>query len=307
MSPLGTLTTRQTRRRAKRASRRVRTARAIVTPARPASTQAALAAMEEQRVGRSGRSSAFTVLALLSFALHAGLGVAIWRGHFAEPAVRPVTRISARIHQRPPEPPPEKKVVAPPAATAPKPPKPVVTRVRRAAPTPPPPTLVPPPEAPPPVVGLSKESTTDSGNGPAFAVGDTLAGTTDAIAAAPHPKIDPVPAPAPVRAPGRNRVASGAGVPGSVLTPPKRIHEVKPHYPDALRAKGVEADVVLVASIDASGKVIAVTVAKSSGDPSFDEAARSAALQERFSPALRDGTPVPTTIPFTTHFRLDLP
>jgi TonB family protein len=159
------------------------------------------------------------------------------------------------------------------------------------------------------VVGLSKESTTDSGNGPAFAVGDTLAGSTDEIAAPPHPKVVdvPAPAPAPVRAPGRNRVASGGGVAGSVLTPPRRIHEVKPNYPDALRAKGVEADVVLVASIDASGKVIAVTVAKTSGDLSFDEAARAAALQERFSPALRDGTPVPTTIPFTTHFRLDLP
>ena len=92
-----------------------------------------------------------------------------------------------------------------------------------------------------------------------------------------------------------------------MLTPPRRLHEVKPHYPDARRAAGVEADVLLVVSLDAAGRVVSVTVGRSSGDAEFDEPARVAARQEQFSPALRDGVPVPTTFTFTTHFRLDTP
>jgi TonB family protein len=91
------------------------------------------------------------------------------------------------------------------------------------------------------------------------------------------------------------------------MTPPRRLHEVKPRYPDARRAAGVEADVLLVVSLDASGRVLSVTVGRGSGDAAFDESARDAARQERFSPALRDGVPVPTTFTFTTHFRLDTP
>ncbi|HVT09248.1 MAG TPA: energy transducer TonB, partial [Polyangia bacterium] len=106
---------------------------------------------------------------------------------------------------------------------------------------------------------------------------------------------------------GPNRVAAGAGRPGSVLVPPRRLNEVKPHYPDARRAAGVEADVLLVVSLDAAGRVLSVTVGRSSGDDAFDDSARAAVRQERFSPALRDGVPVPTTFTFTTRFRLDMP
>ena len=92
-----------------------------------------------------------------------------------------------------------------------------------------------------------------------------------------------------------------------MLTPPSRLREVKPHYPDARRASGVEADVLLVISLDATGRVLSVTVGRSSHDEAFDESARQAAREERFSPALRDGVPVATTFSFTTHFRLDTP
>ncbi|HVY38066.1 MAG TPA: energy transducer TonB, partial [Polyangia bacterium] len=155
------------------------------------------------------------------------------------------------------------------------------------------------PPAPVKVVGLSLESTSEAGPGPAFAVGETLGGSTAATAAAPRA--------APERPAGPNRVAAGAPRPGSVLTPPRRLNEVKPHYPDARRAAGVEADVLLVVSLDAAGRVLSVTVGRSSGDDAFDESARAAARQERFSPALRDGVPVPTTFTFTTRFRLDMP
>jgi len=165
------------------------------------------------------------------------------------------------------------------------------------APHPPAPAAAPPPVK---VVGLSLEATSEAGQGPAFAVGDTLAGTTAAAAASSRPPaVDPPARP--------NRVARGAPHPGSVLTPPRRLHEVKPRYPDARRAAGVEADVLLVVSLDAEGRVLSVTVGHGSGDAEFDDSARAAARQERFSPALRDGAPVPTTFTFTTHFRLDTP
>ncbi|HSS37169.1 MAG TPA: energy transducer TonB, partial [Polyangia bacterium] len=135
-----------------------------------------------------------------------------------------------------------------------------------------------------------------------FAVGDTLGGTTASTAAAPRTAP-----PAPEPPAGPNRVARGTPRPGSVLTPPHRLNEVKPRYPDARRAAGIEADVLLVVSLDATGRVLSVTVGRSSGDDAFDESARAAARQERFSPALRDGVPVPTTFTFTTRFRLDTP
>ena len=50
-----------------------------------------------------------------------------------------------------------------------------------------------------------------------------------------------------------------------------------------------------------------MTVGRSSHDDLFDDSARQAAGEERFSPALRDGVPVATTFTFTTHFRLDTP
>jgi len=231
----------------------------------------------------------------LALAAHAAVALAVWRTHAEAPVSRSSTRVTVQVHEA--TPPPSRPVVA----TTPAPPsRPNATRVARR--DPPRATRSPPPAAAPvKVVGLSLESTSEAGQGPAFAVGDTLAGSTAATAQRPPP------APAADPPAGPNRVARGVPRAGSVLTPPRRLQEVKPHYPDARRAAGAEADVLLIVSLDATGRVLSVTVGRSSGDDSFDESARQAARQELFSPALRDGVPVPTTFTFTTRFRLDLP
>ena len=281
--------------RARRDRRRARRGRAA--PLGGAIAAAARASLDGAGPSRTGRWTAVLVWTL-ALAAHAALAVAVWRTRAAMPAARSSTRITVQVRDTPP--PPAPRATVPAARTPPRPSPPRIAHVqpsraaRAAEPAAPPP-------APVKVVGLSLESTSEAGEGPAFAVGDTLAGTTAAAAAL---RTSPA---ARETAAGANRIARGVPRPGSVSTPPRRLHEVKPHYPDARRAAGVEADVLLVVSLDASGRVLSVTVGRGSGDAAFDESARDAARQERFSPALRDGVPVPITFTFTSHFRLDTP
>jgi len=294
--------------RAKRRSRRPRGRRRPVAPFAPVTLQAARASLASAAGTGSGSRAPRWVTGLvlaLSLALHGGFGIAVWRARAGTERAHVVTRVVARVHEAPPLPPPPPPVeTAPsPRAPAPKLARAVLPRAPKAAPPP----AAPVAPAPVRVVGLSLESTSENAAGPAFAVGDTLAGNTSAIAAQPHaPAADPAPVTTPAPS-GPNRVARGVPRAGSVYTPPRRLEEVKPHYPDAKRAAGIEADVLLVVSLDEKGRIEKVTLGKSSGDPSFDEAARQAALKERFAPALRDGAAVPTTFSFTTHFRLDTP
>ena len=233
----------------------------------------------------------------LALAAHTILAVAVWRTRVAPSVSSRPTRITVQIHDagRPPSRP---APTAPSSSTRPSVPR-VVRREALRVPAAAPPAAAPPP-APVKVVGLSLESTSETGRGPTFAVGGTLDGATATTAARTQPLTAAEPA-------GPNRAARGLPRPGSVLTPPRRLREVKPRYPDARRASGVEADVLLVVSLDAAGHVLSVTVGRSSHDEAFDDAARQAARQEQFSPALRDGVPVATTFSFTTHFRLDTP
>ena len=280
--------------RARRNQRRAR--RVPPAPLPPETTAAACASLAASGVGSRFGGAAVWTLALVA---HAALALTVWRTRPAPPVARSSTRVTVHMHERPSPPPPPSQPSSERAPVAPA--RSAASRIARprAAPVPRTPAA-PAPPAPVKVVGLSLESTSEAGPGPAFAVGDTLGGTTAATAAAPRTAPPGPPA-------GANRIAAGAPRPGSVLTPPRRLNEVKPHYPDARRAEGAEADVLLVVSLDAAGRVLSVTVGRSSGDDAFDESARAAARQERFSPALRDGVPVPTTFTFTTRFRLDTP
>jgi protein TonB len=282
--------------RARRDLRRARRGRAASLGA---ATAAAARASMGGAAGRDGRWAGVLLWAL-ALTAHAVLAVAVWRTRAALPPPRTSTRVTVQVHEvAPPLPAPRPAVAAPAAPPRRTTPRLAQHQESRAA-RPPAPAAAPP-RAPVKVVGLSLESTSEAGQGPAFAVGDTLAGITAANATRrAAPVADDAPA-------GPNRIAHGAPRPGSVLAPPRRLHEVKPHYPDARRAAGVEADVLLVVSLDAAGRVLSVTVGRGSGDAAFDESARAAAREERFSPALRDGLPVPTTFTFTTHFRLDTP
>jgi protein TonB len=218
--------------------------------------------------------------------------------------VEQVVKIEVREPPPPPPPPPELPP-EPAQVEAPKPrPEPKV--VAKAPPPKAPPTPEPPPEQPPTppprVVGISMESTTEGGNGPAFAVGNTRAGQTADKAA--DPNSVPKEAPSAEPAPGTNAVASRLPSAGVRYTPPKRLREPKLNYPETLKTQQLEADVKVSLSIDATGKVTAVKILSPSPYPEFNDAAKATALGEAFEPATRDGVPIPYSLPFTYRFRL---
>jgi periplasmic protein TonB len=166
--------------------------------------------------------------------------------------------------------------------------------------------LQPQPPAPPPkqtpvrVVGLSLESTTEAGNGPTFAVGDTRVGQTADRAASPHGDGVPAGLAAPL-----NRPATRIPVQGVKYTSPKMRRKVEPTYPETLKAQGLEADVTVLVSIGVRGQVLAVEIVKGSPYPEFNQAARATALKQEFEPELRDGVPIASTLSWVYRFRLE--
>jgi iron complex outermembrane recepter protein len=82
---------------------------------------------------------------------------------------------------------------------------------------------------------------------------------------------------------------------------PQAIEHPAATYPESERASMQPADVVLILTIDAAGRVSDATVAVSGG-AAFDQAAIAAARAWRFSPALRDGRPVAARIRLGFHF-----
>jgi TonB family protein len=253
---------------------------------------------------------------LASLGLHVGVvggGLGWHRLHPAAPA-RDQVRIEVR--ERPPEAKPEPP---PPSPVAPPPPReippPVVERPRVVK------AALPPPEAPRPresqsprakpirVVGLSLDSTGAEGNGPAFAVGNTRMGDTDRKAVAPEavppPSADAPRVAAPSGPAATNQIATRIPVAGVKYAPPRRRNPRKPPYPSTLKSQGLEADVMVMVSLDATGKVRSARVIKESPYPEFNEAARKAALAEEFEPATRDGAPIPYSLSYTYRFRLE--
>jgi TonB family protein len=240
-----------------------------------------------------------------SLAVHGAVvlaGVALGGGDRGR---REVIRQEVKIEVR------ETKVVPPPPPVE-KPPEPEQPVVKpKLAKVEPPPKEPPPkePKAPPPrVVGLSLESTVEGGgDGPAFAVGNTRMGETAERAADPK-AVAPVAAPtAPIAAPTANQAATRIPVAGVKYTPvaPRGGSMAKPPYPKTLETQGIEADVKVMIGIDAAGNVTSVKILNEAPYPEFNEAARRAALAQKFEPATRDETPIATTLSFTYRFRLE--
>lgn len=77
-----------------------------------------------------------------------------------------------------------------------------------------------------------------------------------------------------------------------------------PEYPASSRRNAEQGTVRLAVEITALGTVAGVEVARSSGHPALDEAARRAVARWRFEPAMRDGVPVSATAQIAITFRL---
>ncbi|MEO8182235.1 MAG: energy transducer TonB [Deltaproteobacteria bacterium] len=155
------------------------------------------------------------------------------------------------------------------------------------------------------IVGLSLESTVQ-GEGPAFATGTSRMGRTERSAQDPKHAAVASGDEAHVAdtATATQRVATRIPTRDAQFEKPKRMRQNEPAYPATLKAQGIEGDVLLRVSIDASGLVTGVSIVQSSGHADFDRAAQQAAREERFSPALRDGHPVAFTLTYSYRFRI---
>ena len=219
--------------------------------------------------------------------------------------------VEMEVHE-PPPPPPEIRTERPqPPPPTPEPaPKPriVPRRVAIAAPKPPPPTATPPPpnqEPPkptdaPPVFGVTLSSTV-AGDKAAMAVpvGSTLM-TKDRMPGKPGE------VPKPSGPPGMRAFVPVADV--YIAVQPKLLHEINSGdiYPAEAKRMGIEGKVVLKISLDSSGNVVQVRVITKAGH-GFDEAARDALRQARFSPArTSDGQAVDYSLTYTYFFELPL-
>jgi protein TonB len=157
----------------------------------------------------------------------------------------------------------------------------------------------------------------------------TVAPTPDATTE-PEP-VDPQPAqPTDAPAPPRRRIAgirmestttapssadvatgaingtggSGHGDGAAVSTPPRRTSVATPAYPSSLKSAGVEGDVRLRVTIDASGQVASVDVIGPSEHEEFNRAARDSAFASAYEPARENGIAVARAIELTVRFRL---
>jgi protein TonB len=79
---------------------------------------------------------------------------------------------------------------------------------------------------------------------------------------------------------------------------------IVPEYPRAAIRRGQEGLVIVAADVRADGTVAAARVQKSSGHARLDRAARQAVLQARFTPARRNGRPVPASVTVPVRFAL---
>jgi TonB family protein len=91
--------------------------------------------------------------------------------------------------------------------------------------------------------------------------------------------------------------------PGSGVTAPTLVREVRPIYTAEARRRGIEGDVVLKIVVRRDGSVGNVTVIRSLG-AGLEQKAIDAVRQWRFGPARRQGQPVDVLVDISVAFTL---
>lgn len=86
-------------------------------------------------------------------------------------------------------------------------------------------------------------------------------------------------------------------------TPPRPITQVPAAYPERAQERGLEGEVLVKVSIDETGKVTDAQVERSTADRDLIESALSAATKWTFDPAIRYGSPVPSSIVIPFSFK----
>ena len=200
-----------------------------------------------------------------------------------------VVRVALREVAPEPEPEPE------PAPAAKQPPVHEAPRRARAAPEPARPTPtknITPTERPDtsnnasdvPVFGISMESTSAAGTGPAMRVGNTLmTKPKERDAQAPVGPVRPLAAPVPAYEVTKMPLPKGGTCPPGP-------------YTEEAREAGLEGTVILTFVVDERGRVRDIKVLQGLG-LGLTEAAKRAVAACPFSPGERNGQPVPTRVP----------
>jgi protein TonB len=91
--------------------------------------------------------------------------------------------------------------------------------------------------------------------------------------------------------------------PGSGITPPSLLREVKPDYTEEARRRGINGDVELEIVVRSDGTVGDVRLQRGLGS-GLDQRAIDAVRQWRFSPARRQGVPVDVLVEVAVEFKL---
>jgi periplasmic protein TonB len=91
--------------------------------------------------------------------------------------------------------------------------------------------------------------------------------------------------------------------PGSGITPPTLLREVKPDYTEEARRRSLEGDVVLEIVVRRDGSVGDVKILQGLGG-GLDARAADAVRQWRFSPAQKQGVPVDVVVEVAVEFKL---
>jgi protein TonB len=89
---------------------------------------------------------------------------------------------------------------------------------------------------------------------------------------------------------------------GGDIKEPKKIKDVKPVYPEAAKAAGVQGIVIIETRIATDGTVNEAKVLRSV--PELDRAAIDAVMQWKYTPTLLNGQPVEVIMTVTVTFTL---
>ncbi len=95
-----------------------------------------------------------------------------------------------------------------------------------------------------------------------------------------------------------------ASDPASIIAPPRPERAITPEYPRSARRKGREGRVIVEATIDESGKVVAAKVDESSNWAELDAAALKAVKEAAFTPAKAEAGAIKSTVRLPLVFRL---
>lgn len=238
------------------------------------------------------RLMALAIGAIIAVAVQGG---GLYAAHNFDPPeknLRKPSIVQINIVEPPPPPPPPPEPPPPPPEPPPPPPEPPKPEPPKPKPKPKP--EVPPPEPPPPeppkpekpvpiVTGLTLGSTVPGGAGPAFQVGNTTMGEVGRTA------VDPVTKPA------TGPVTEQVTPPKPPVRKPAQVkRRIKPAYPVAAKRAGIEGMVVLIVTIDETGRVVDAKVVTGLGY-GLDEAALNVVQRWEYEPASVDGEPIKST------------